>query len=220
MGNGRRWTAAEDEQLVARYETEGPAPLAAALGRTHRAILVRAHRLWLAMYRRWSEKDDARLRLLWGWRSVTGTALELKRTPAATYQRAFLLGLPLGCPQGKEYISAAAARSGYSRKAMAGILARAKVEVRGSMTLGKAGRRASRHVVDPIDVDDAIAAHMATETVSPAAWKRGVAAEKLQALLEQAGHRRPARRCRWLVPTKVIDDVVTAYRARAVSATG
>lgn len=161
----------------------------------------------------WTEEDDARLRLVWGERTTPGVARAMGRTTTAVYFRAVRIGLPVGCPQGKEYLTHAARRAGFTLKTLRRILERASVAMRAAMSMPR-GRRTGRHhfVVDPQDVDDAVADHMACETPSRASERHRVRVATLTQLLAAAGHVRPQRGRRWLVPSATIDAVMAARR--------
>lgn len=162
----RRWTAEEDEILRTSYGTGGIAAASVALPeRSHMAILLRANRQGIASPRYWTEKDDDQLRWLWGsGNTLPRIAAKLGRTGIACYERARDIGLKCGCPQGSEYVTNAAIRAGVSTVKLRSILERHGVAI--SRSLSRPYRRGNKcewanwrhHVVDPHDVDEAIAA--------------------------------------------------------------
>lgn len=209
------WTPAEEAIVLARYAADGPAVLAAELGRSWVAVTKRAKRLGARRRQPWTEADDARLRLLWGEHSTTGVAKRIGRTPLATYQRAMEIGLPLGCPQGREYLSSAAKRAGYTIRSLRMILRWAGVEIRRAMSR-PAERLRYMHTVDPQDVDDAIAGFLATETLQAGAIRHGICAETLERILGESGidlPPKPKNKQHWRIPSETIDAAVAA-RAR------
>ncbi len=174
-------------------------------------------------YRRWKLAEDRRLLKLWGEDPLTSIAKKLQRTPLQTYLRGRKLGLPCGCPQGYEYLSAAAKRCGLSVLQLRRVLAAAGVALRTAFSR-PTGSRQHYHVVIPQDVDDAMAQMNGTEVVHTAAKARGTNGETLRKWLLAAGHhppkpprRRkgaPAKKLRWRVATAIIDKVVADRHAR------
>jgi len=166
--------------------------------------------------RQWTRGEDARLRLLWdGDSTVAQIALKLKRPVTSVYWRAQHLCLPLGVPEGREYLTTAAARAGFTVTQLRMILAWADVSIR--RTLSRPTRRArGYHHVDPIDVDDAVVRWLATETLHAAATRHTLCDQTVADLLAARGITRPAAlrgRLHWRVESHIVDEVVAAYRA-------
>lgn len=207
----RPWTPAEDAVIRDRYVTAGSAAVARDLGRTVSSVCHRARRLRVLSRRRWTPADDNRLRNLWGSHPVAHVAKMLGRTEATTYWRAQKLGLPLGCPQGMEYLTHAAERTGYQTSQLTRILRWAGVPEYRSASR-KTGAARHFHVVDPFDVDEAIAAWLKTETAEFAAKSRGLVTETMVRILEQFGEGVPPRpkkrKAHWRIPTEVIDAAI------------
>lgn len=136
----KSWSADEDRVLRHAYADGGIEAAQAALPeRSACAIYRRAERLGISRRRRWTEADDQRLRKFWdGELSLREIAKRLQRTEATTYWRAQKLGLPLGCPDGWEYLTHAAQRTGYATKQLRPILYWAIVELLGHVRI--AGR--------------------------------------------------------------------------------
>ena len=184
------WTVAEDAILRTVYPRDGIDGAKLALpARTESALFHRARRLGLQRRRRWTPSDDTHLRDLWsqGLR-LSAIAKHLGRTKATTYWRAQKIGLPLGCPEDFEYLSAAAKRTGYCTSQLWRILGWAGVTVHAAVARpvkSRSGRR--MHVVDPLDVDDAIASWLKTETANSAAKRLGISGDRLRARLRQVG---------------------------------
>lgn len=208
--DARPWTPIENETLRARYVSDGPANLAASLGRSWSSITKRAARLGIHRRARWTAAEDATLRMLWGDVGVRAVARRLKRTPLTVYWRAQKLGLSLGVPRGLEYVSHAAARTGFPLASLWMILRWAGVSAPVAMSR-PAKRPRHTHVVDPFDVDDAIAKWLATETLAAGAERVGVAAETLERWLRASGlavPEKPLGKRRWRIPTETIDAAV------------
>lgn len=210
------WTVREDNALRAAYLAGGyKAAVRALPGRTAGSIFHRAQRKGLLVRRRWTRADDERLRTLWDLGvAIAWVARELGRTQATTYWRAQKLGLPLGCPDGFEYLSVAADRTGYDASQLRRVLRWAGVPIR--VSLGRptqAGRRF--HIVDPLDVDDAIAAWHETETLHSAAQRFGVADETMRRWLAAIGVDDNGRefRTHWRIKSVDVDRAVAARRA-------
>lgn len=223
----RPWSAAEDRTLRTAYAEGGIAAATAALpNRSRTGIYRRAQRLEIKRRRRWSRQDDNRLRMLWGEASMDAIVRELGRTRLTVYWRAQHLGLELGCPQGWEYLTAAAQRTGYSTGQLRRILRAAHVRIEPGYSRTQAPKQRHYHIVQPHDVDEAVAAWHATETVHDAACRRGMCSETLRQWLLDAGCTPPKRRgpkparptrAHWRVPSTTIDAVI-AERETLVAA--
>lgn len=182
------WSLAEDETLRAAYSSGGIHAAQAALpGRSQTAIYHRARRLGLSRRRRWTEADNNRLRVLWDLAiPLTRIAHELGRDKAAVYVHAQAMRLPLGCPEGFEHLTAAAERVGYPAKTLRRILAWAGVPVK--VTLSRPVRASwRRQIVDPLDVDEAVAAWLKTEPAEAAARRLGISGDRLRDRLRKVG---------------------------------
>ena len=205
-----KWTPEEDAVLRARYLTDGGKACARELGRDPRSVFKRAHVLRLVRRPRWSPNDDAVLRDNWGELDLRGLSKLLGRTELTIYWRAGLLGLPRGCPQGYEYLSAASDRTGYATVQLRRILRWAGVKVRS--TLSRPERVRSRlyryHCVVPFDVDEALAAWHRTEPIDVAAHRHGTDGATLKRWLREArdaGTEMPSeprrRSAQWRIPS-------------------
>ncbi|NUO50709.1 MAG: hypothetical protein HOV80_17805 [Polyangiaceae bacterium] len=166
---------------------------------------------------RWTPRDDARLRLLWGSCSLSEMAATLGRSELTTYWRGRGLGLQCGAPPHGEYLHAAAKRAGYTSGQLRRILRASGVVLHPTISR-PSGRARTYHWVDPVEVDDAIAEWHATEELEPAARARGVCSATLVRLLDDDGaarHRSPGRskkKSRRRYRTEDIDRVVAKYR--------
>jgi hypothetical protein len=212
----RPWTAEDDEAIRGGFAHGRGRALAERLGRTISAIHHRAQRLGIVADRRWTPADDAELRMLWFEVGVAEIAKRMKRTRAAVVQRAReYLGLPLGAPPGLEYVSHAAVRTGFALATLQMILRWAGVKPRPSMSYDRGAKR-HFHIVDSVDVDDAIERWLATESLEAAARRIGWSAETLARRLLASGldvPPRPTRKRHWRIPTVFVDQVV-AERAK------
>jgi hypothetical protein len=163
-------------------------------------------------YRHWTHREDGKLRMLWGSMSVAEVAVQLKRSAVTVYWRARKLGLPCGCPQGMEYLTAAAERCGLSTGQLREVLHAAGVRLRVTMSRPEGGVKRHYHCVDPIDVDDAVAAWTKEETPEDAAASRGVSGETVRRALLAAGHAPPPAKKRWRVAGAASIAALAAYR--------
>ncbi len=208
---GRPWTPAEDAALRAGYE-HGKAPeIAAQLGRTFQSVFKRASRLGLGARRRWTNDDDRRLRNWWGEFTIETLAKRLNRTPATTFWRAQKLSLKLGAAPGTEYLTHAAKRAGYTVSSLRRVLRRSGVEIKRTMSRPEKGTRRHYHCVDPVLVDQAVAAWLKTEPLEAAARSRGVSAEILVNRLRDItdAPKKPTDRSHWRVPTEILDRAIS-----------
>jgi hypothetical protein len=182
------WAPIEDSILRAVYASGGIKDAVVALPeRTEAAIYHRAKRLGVQRRRRWTRSDDANLRDLWeqGLR-LSAIAKHLGRTKATTYVRAQKIGLRLGCPDGFEHLTTAAKRTGFAPKTLRLIMRWAGKTVRATVSRPvKATWR--RQIVDPLDVDEAVAAWLTTEPVEAAAKRLGICGQSLRDRLERLG---------------------------------
>ncbi len=215
----RSWTDEDDDAIRGGFAHGRGRALAERLGRTVSAIHHRAQRLGIVANRRWSAADDAELGMLWFEVGVAEIAKRMRRTRAAVVQRAReYLRLPLGAPDGFEYISKAAERTGFALATLQMILRWAGVKPRPSMSYDRGAKR-HFHIVDPVDVDDAIERWLATESLEAAARRVGWSAETLARRLLASGldiPARPARKRQWRIPTETVDHVV-ADRAKVAT---
>lgn len=217
------WTAADDQLLRERYVADGASACAKALHRSFSAVVARTRRLGIVRVPRWTAHDDARLQVLWGVHPLPKIAETLKRTEDSVYWRARELGLGVGCPQGFEYLSNAAARTGYAVSQLRRILNWAHVHILRATT--RPGRLARTDhvtwVVEPSDVDEAITAWHQTETLERAAERRGVCSSVLGRLLAAAAAQgdkrvppRPRFRKHWRIPSALVDALLDAKARR------
>lgn len=183
------WDADEDERLRVAYRDFGIEGAKRALPeRSELSLFHRARRLGLHRRRRWTPGDDLSLEALWGeGLRLSAIAKALGRTPATCYWRAQKLGLPLGCPEGFEYLSHAADRAGFSTRRLVQILRAEGFKVRTALARPRPGDSRRFHIVAPEDVDRAVAAYVKTETPEEAARRRGINADRLRARLARLG---------------------------------
>lgn len=222
------WTPQKDALLKEQYVARGATWCATELGITWRACTKRASRLGIRRLVPWTAKDDQHLRMIWGVIPIKAIAREMKRTAIAIYARATTLGLQRGCPQGYEYLSVAAARTGYQTSQLRRILRWGGVQILRAMTRPDRcfGGLRTHHMVEPSDVDDAVTAWLLTEPVEAASRRHGYTSAVLVRLLEEAKSRgdgrvpsRPRKGgVHWRVPTILIDELF-ARRAAARDST-
>lgn len=185
-----KWTAEEERTLRDLYRGRMiQRELTAALpGRTPAAIYHRAIKLGLRERFRWTEEDDKRLRNLWeDGLSLATIAKTLGRTQKAVYWRTYHnLRLPLGPPQGCEWVTTAGRRSGYSDKTFRRILGWAGVQVKLARSVGYGHKNRLRYV-DSFDADRAVEAWGQTETTTQAARRLGIDGQRLRNRLKKLG---------------------------------
>lgn len=199
------------------YLKLGAAEVAKTLGRSRVSVMKKARLVGVQSHRRWTADDDQHLASLWGTMSIGHIARALGRTVATTYWRARKLGLPCGAPQGLEYITAAATRTGFETTQLWRILRWARVRAVRSMSRPTPGARYHFHVVDPLDVDDAVERWLATESVEAAARARGLVGDTLRKWIRAAGVPKPPRlkaRKHWRIESTVIDRVIAERMAK------
>lgn len=212
------WTPQEEAVLRQSYGRVHARTIGKRLGRSPSAVMKRAARIGLQSRRRWSAEDDQQLSALWGEQSLGWIARVMKRTTMTVYWRARKLGLKRGCPRGLEYVSAAAARTGYDPKSLKAILKAQGVRLMPAFARPTKAKR-HFHVVDPQDVDDAIARHHEGAPVQQHARDLGVSGDYLRVWLlraRAAGMRVPAppaiKKGCWHVSSKTVAEVM-AWRA-------
>jgi hypothetical protein len=217
----KTWSRAEDAVVRARYLSDCCDPISRDLGRSKSAVFHRARRLGLLKNRRWTQADDAALRYAWGEGTLRYVAKKLGRSPLTTYWRAQKLGLGLGCPDGYEYLTQAAERTGYTSTQLRRILRWAGIKVRRSMSRNPKTVGRVPHFVEPFDVDVAVSRWLSTETVQHAARRYGVSGDTVRRWLEQAGREgyrvppKPQRfKAHWRVDSETIDAIVAGRRQR------
>jgi transposase-like protein len=220
MGDELNWTKAEDGVLLARYVSDGAAACARELGRDVKALCKRARRLGLVRKARWSTRDDAILQENWGDMDLRSIAKVLGRTELTTYWRAGHLGLARGCPQGFEYLTAAAERTGYSTDQLRRVLKWAAVPLRRTMSRPDVHAPRTFHCVVPFDVDEALASWHKTEPIDVAARRHGLDGATLKRWLRDArdaGTQMPPEprkaRVHWRIPSTTIDQVIAERHA-------
>lgn len=162
---------------------------------------------------RWSPCADAFLRM--NFRRLDAADVYRAnpgRSPETIHEHATQLGLAvdLGAYEDRLSLQAAAEASGYNRRTLARILRAAGVAPK-----RLAGRRndPTRPVsfVMRRDVDRAVAAWGARESLLSAAARLGCAGDDLAAHLRARGHA-PTNGTNWRLPSKVYDDVVAEWR--------
>lgn len=218
---GQPWTPAEYARVRDLYprRSQHRALQRALPGRTWLAIKLCAKRLRVHVEgagakRRWTTAEDATLRR--SWQAATWPELQRRlpgRTRPAIYDRATLLGLPKGVPQGYVSVAEAARRERLEGKTLRKLLAAANVTIRHILGIRR-GVTAHRGYVDLDEVRAVLAARFNGEALPAAAAKRGLCVVTLREWLQKAGafpRGIPGKRV--CVPTATIDAVVAAHRA-------
>lgn len=219
--DGRRsWSAEEDAALRAVYAKDGlRAAMAAFPYRSRRSITERTRRLHLKRRPQWTPSEDRTLTGLWD----DGTRMDLilrdlpGRSRSACYLRARHLGLEPACPRGFEFLSHAAKRTGFGHTGyMRKVLRAAGVRVKLALA-STAKRKYRQHIVEPEEVDRAVAEWNLRESVSRAAARAGLTPNSLRRWLIALGEAPPANRRHWW---RVTDEQVAKVLAhRATTAT-
>lgn len=212
---GRPWTPAEDEAIRESYRSGGARDLAPRFGRTLTAVYGRARRIGVHARARWTRADDRRLRNLWPEYSLTEVSRRLDRTALAVFQHAKEIGLALGCPDGFEYLSHSAVRTGYSTATLRNILERSGIQIRRTMSRplkGSKKRRRPCHFVEPFEVDEAIKAWLLTESLEAAAKRYGLRGDTLARRLSavEGLPPKPTGKRHWRIPSDIIDRAMGA----------
>ena len=122
---------------------------------------------------------------------MASMAARLKRTALACYTRGRTIGLRAGCPQGSEYLSHAAARTGYAVSQIRDILRWAGYPIKRAVSMPRRNPRWCSYVVDPHDVNAAIARWHDTESCESAARRLGVCGVTLRYRLRAIGLQAP-----------------------------
>jgi hypothetical protein len=213
------WTAEEDAVVRELYLTNGAAEVAKRLNRSMTAVYGRAARLGLKKNRLWTHEEEVELRSQWeSGTSVRSIARLLDRKPGAVFERAKHLQLRRGCPEGFEYLKAAARRTGYDRKTLVRILRWAKVPMKRSLSRPTKGASYGFRIADSDLIDEAVESWLATESVRAAALRAGVNEDMLRRRLVAAGVRDEGRAFRgmWRVRAEDVERALgPQHRAAA-----
>lgn len=220
----RPWSDSERQYMRDHFASDGAAACASALSRPITAVLSAAQRLGVRARPRWTTREDDQLRMLWGAHSVTAISNRIGRSTYSVYRRAHDLDLGCGCPQGHEYLTTAAERTGYETATLRKILHWAGVRIDRAASRASSKRRFAHRghfVVEPTDVDEAVKRWLACEYVADAAHSRGLSSRALRTILRHAiargdarVPRQPTRFRHWRVETTLLDELVAARRRR------
>jgi hypothetical protein len=163
--------------------------LSAFPDRTLSSLRQRAHKMGLCYETHWTDAEDARLIFMWETPlALASIATRMGRTPLAIYSRAKKIGLSVGCPDGFEYVSTAAKRTGFELATLRRVLAFSRVKEHRSLAQPKRTRRYQSHHFVCIDsVNDAVVKWHASEPVTAAARRRGLSQLTLRRWLIDAG---------------------------------
>lgn len=224
---GGLWTPTEDAVLRREYPrirrggSGGIRRLARVLGRSRPAVKIRARRLGLRTNVHWTPRQIAVLRM--EWHEVSPRVLREKlggRTWYAIAQRAHLLGLPFGVPQGCEAIHPAAKRVGVAHETLVRILTAAGVRLHRwypepvARRPRTTARRAPRRYAERDEIDAAVAAWLDTEVLPGAARARGVHPQTLRGRMLRLGLATRGEGLSVRRPSEVYDRAMVGYRPR------
>lgn len=243
---GDPWTKAELRTLKKVYPEGGVDAAAPALpGRTRSAIWAMARRLGMRGQRevsaRWTPEEIATLKSLWGWEPVHHISRALDRLHKSVASKASELGLRMEVPEGYEYVRHAAKRAGYDASSMLMILAWARVRKKPfwgrTRVPYRKGGKYRRHIVESMEVDDAVAAWLKTETLNETRKRTGLTVGRIRRIAAEykvpitrvpaLGRKRlretPASRwgCqKQRVDVESIDKAIEAWRATQEASAG
>ena len=187
LNNGVLWTEAEMEILRANYMAIGAKAVKTLLPeRSMQAIYNKAEAFGLIRRRFWTEHDLAVMRGNWGVEDIDTIAKRLGRTAESVGAKAKLVGLPVLVPEGWESLVSAVRRTGYAHPTLRRILKWAEVRVIRAYA-ARRGTRYNQHIVDPFEVDEAVARWHQTETPVTAARARGVSVKSLMSAARECG---------------------------------
>lgn len=210
----QRWTPSDDAIVRELAATTPVAEIWLDLSwRTLDAISSRIRTLGLRGVRHgWTAKEELALRFSWG-ADLGYLADRFGRTIHAIYDKAKLLGLTLGCPEGFESFNHAAKRTGYLRSQLQTILVWAGHKRHRRVTYDRCQRH--QWIVDSFDVDEAVerwTEHVrTTETIKEAAVRLGTNHHRVREALITSGLElppRPRRGCHWRIHTKTINEAM------------
>lgn len=216
---GWHWTAEDIEVLREHYLLDGWETVAARLGRSRSAVFKKAQCLGLVRERRWTEKEDAEVKqMLADGIGIATIAGRLGRTESGVFHRARRIGFPTGRPADFEYLYPAAERTGFAPQTLIKIMRAAKMPIRVAQSEPKKRywpARYRRHIVDPIDVDEAVEKWLNTETVGAAERRHGLKYGTLNHALRRAGHKHPPGHRpgqHWRVKSDFVDRFVEEHK--------
>lgn len=210
------WTAKDDVILREMYVRDGAKATAAALGRPIHCVHIHARRTGVKARPQWSAKDREALRMGWGEVSIAELAAKLGRSRRSTFDRGVRMGLKAGCPAHREYVQAAADRTGFHLTTMRRILKWARIVPVPAPTY-PAKRPTIRTTVDPYAVDEAVKAWLQTETLAAAGRARDISPHRIWIALGRLPKPPKRRRHRrhWRLSPEVIDAALAERRRAA-----
>jgi hypothetical protein len=219
------WTPAEVATLRTAYASGGIEAARAALpGRSTLSLYKKARRLGVRRKRSaWTERDYARLRALWSPETTLEALAEaLRSTPKTVYWIArHRLNLPV-VPEGWEYLTHAARRTGYCTSQLAVILRAAGVKLHRVLSRPTAprGKRAAHHnrfrVVWSADVDEAVADWTQRESALSVHQRLGISDTALRVRLRLAGIKKPTgkQKASWRLTPEDLERALSVRMVR------
>ena len=212
-----RWTEEEKETLRVAFKNGGGIKAGAkALPHRSRGSVARMSYILRLTWRRrhWTEAEQVSLRNMWGFSTMDEICRALNRPAISVYTRAKTLGLKTHAPEGWELISEASRRAGYDNVTMRRILRWAGVEMPRAYTETRS-RKKQHRIVDPGDVDEAVAAYVRTETVHAAAKRHGMGPRRLAPILARWGVKwvrsDDSRKSHRRVDFKAVDEAIDKH---------
>lgn len=192
----RSWTAQEDSFLEASHKKLSLTELGERLGRTKMSVAKRCVVLGIGTRQRWTREEDHRLGFLWiTTMPILAMSRRLKRSPQSICRRAKKLGLPSTMPDGYEFVTASARRTGFTTPTLLRILQWAEVPLHLARNHYAGSRPSTARVrgpyhqryVDPFDVDEAIERWHLTAPVEEIAHHHGLDGTTLRKRLAREG---------------------------------
>jgi predicted transcriptional regulator len=164
----------EEKEFINQSHTSSTAAeIAKKLNRTRASVLRQMAAMEIRKRPQWTYAEDKRLSFLWiTTMSIKTLCKKFGRSQQAVCRRARALGLDTTIPEGYEFLSEAARRTGFSRQTLCNILRWAEVPIHQARshlaeprTKERTRTRKAYHkqYVDPFDVDEAVTNWMKEE---------------------------------------------------------
>lgn len=212
------WSADEEAMLREHLPTLGSKRTAELMGRSQDSVLGHARKLGLlsGRFRRWTEREDKQLFMLWGSETPRELAAKLGRTTYSVCWRAGQLGLEREYLPDTASVTKHSERFGYDQRSLRRILEWAGAQKAVPIFEPRPGSKSRPAPYDISEVEDAVERWLASEFVGPAAKRRGMDHRRLTRILNASGLEFPARPGRgqyWRIPTKTIDEAIAIEKA-------
>lgn len=184
-------------------------------------------------WKRWTAREDEKLRLGWGEKSIEDLAVVLGRTSISTYWRGCKLGLTCSVPQGYSYLTTEADRVGFDTSQLRQMMVAAHLPIHRTMArpcvgvvpaFVEAGHRSpkgakSRWRVPTVAIDEAVRIYRELFSVRAHAHRVRLTRTLLAGRLRAAGvlgEKRPGVEAKFTVD---VVDAVMASKPKRVTKT-